>query len=95
MGRLPESHTATIYSIDYAPAKAGHGRIVSGGADNRIQVYREASSSPTDQPLFSIDTVLDTTHGDVNCVRWHPWDGTILCSAGDDGSVKLWNYESI
>ena len=27
---------------------------------------------------------------DVNCVRWHPTDPTLLASAGDDGRVKLW-----
>ena len=94
VGQLPNAHLATIYSIDYAPAKAGHGRLVSAGADNRIQIYREAMGSTSDKPLFSLETCIETAHGDVNCVCWHPWDGSILCSAGDDGAVRLWRFES-
>lgn len=94
VGKLPESHSSTIYSVDYAPAKAGHGRIASGGADNRIQIYREVMGSTSDKPIFTLDAAVDTNHGDVNCVRWHPWDATLLCSAGDDGSVQLWHFES-
>ena len=29
---------------------------------------------------------------DVNCVRWHPTDPTVLASAGDDCTVRLWRY---
>ncbi|KAL4430857.1 hypothetical protein ABPG75_006113 [Micractinium tetrahymenae] len=29
---------------------------------------------------------------DVNCVRWHPTDHTLLASAGDDACIKLWRW---
>ena len=93
VGMLEGAHKSTIYSIDYAPTRAGHGRVASAGADNRIQVYREVSGSTSDQPLFALDASIETSHGDVNCVCWHPRDGSILCSAGDDGTVRLWRFE--
>lgn len=34
--------------------------------------------------------VSNAHEGDVNCVRWHPTNSTLLVSAGDDGIVKLW-----
>ena len=29
---------------------------------------------------------------DINCVRWHPTDPTLLASAGDDGCIRLWRW---
>jgi WD40 repeat protein len=93
VGKLPGAHSLTIYSVDYAPARVGHGRVVSGGADHRIQIYREALGSTSDQPLFQLDASCTVPGGDINCVCWHPLDGSILASAGDDGSVRIWSYE--
>jgi WD40 repeat protein len=93
VGVLEGAHSSTVYCVAYAPARAGHGRIASSGGDNRIQIYREVSGSTSDQPLFTVDVAVDTTHGDVNCVCWHPRDGSILCSAGDDGTVRIWRFE--
>ena len=94
VGTLPDAHSSTVFSVDYAPARAGHGRIASGGGDNRIQIYREVMGSSSDQPLFAVDASVSTEHGDVNHVCWHPLDGSLLASAGDDGAVRLWKYKA-
>jgi WD40 repeat protein len=93
VGLLEGAHSSAIYCVDYAPARAGHGRMVSSGGDNKIQIYREVSGSTSDKPLFAVDVAVTVNCGDVNCVTWHPRDGSILCSAGDDGTVRLWRFE--
>lgn len=91
VGKLTSSHTQPIYSIDIARADAGHGRIVSGGGDNNIHVYREFGGT-SDAPLFEIDAYAKHAHdGDVNCVKW-AFDGRTIISGGDDGMVKIWKY---
>ena len=98
VGKLPDAHsTYAPLSIDCAPSRAGHGRIVSGGGDNCINVYREETTAggggSADAPKFTIEATQVEAHtGDVNCVKWHPRDGTCLVSCGDDGAVKLWKY---
>ena len=74
--------------------KAGHGRLLSCGGDDRIQIYREAMGSTSDRPLFSLEVSIDGQHGDINDVCWHPWDGSIVASAGDDGVVRIWRYRT-
>ncbi|CAJ1943184.1 unnamed protein product [Cylindrotheca closterium] len=92
VGKLGDAHSSTVYSVDYAPARAGHGRIASAGGDNRVQIYREVMGSTSDAPLFTVDSSLQIGHGDINCVRWHPSDGSILCAACDDGSVRILKF---
>ena len=100
VGKLPDAHAdgSIVYTVDYAPAKVGHGRIASGGADHRVQVYREVMDTNNkynpDQPRFVVDACASTRGGDVNCVSWHPWDGSVLASAGDDGNVRIWRYKT-
>ena len=89
VGKLTSAHDRAISSVDCAPSLGGHGRIVSGGGDNCINIYREVGGSP-DAPLFTIDVSAKMAHeGDVNCVRWHPTDGRVVASTGDDGFVKI------
>lgn len=107
VGKLPNAHsTYAVLSIACAPSRVGHGRIVSGGGDNSINIYREetitttttgsadVANAPVDAPKFTIDAMAIHAHdGDVNCVKWHPRDGTCFVSCGDDGAVKLWKYK--
>lgn len=36
----------------------------------------------------------DAHAADVNCVRWHPAEHSLLASAGDDNEVKLWQLDA-
>jgi WD40 repeat protein len=98
VGKLPDAHsTYAVLSIDCAPSRAGHGRVVSGGGDNCINIYREeerdGGGGNSDAPKFTLEAVaIDAHDGDVNCVKWHPRDGTRLVSCGDDGAVRMWRY---
>ena len=136
VGILPSAHSGyAVLTIDCAPSRVGHGRIVSAGGDNSIHVLREempslssssaatgggggaaaadvatnansysvgsnvqeghtgSTSSSSDAPKFTMDALATNAHdGDVNCVKWHPRDGTRLVSVGEDGAVKLWGF---
>lgn len=85
-------HTRTIYSVDWA---AGHGRIVTGAADDAVRVFVERSADPAvDGPgatAFELEISVRKAHaGDVNCVKWSPRFPTVLLSTGDDNCVKIW-----
>jgi cytosolic iron-sulfur protein assembly protein CIAO1 len=92
VGKLPDAHASPIYSVHYAPAGAGHGRIATCGADNRLRIFKESSASSSDKPMFQAEVSVTTNHGDLNCVCWHPTDGTILATVGDDGTAQIWKF---
>lgn len=46
------------------------------------------TSSPSD--LCLLHTQTGAHSGDVNCVSWNPTNSSLLCSAGDDGLIKIW-----
>ncbi|KAL7550974.1 hypothetical protein ACHAWF_014182 [Thalassiosira exigua] len=100
-GTVPDAHDGyAALSADCAPSRAGHGRVATSGGDDRVRVWREEwppSSEGSDAdaaPTFALEAVSpEGAHaGDVNCVRWHPADGTRLVSCGDDGTVRAWRY---
>ncbi len=70
----------------------------TGSGDNSICIFEEQASSSADidvqqKPSFHLSVQQRDAHAtDINCVRWHPNDPTVLASAGDDGNLKLWRY---
>ena len=87
--------------MDWSP----QGLLATGCGDNAIRVFSEepgslrdlmASEAPAagEGPAFQLAACRRGAHPeDVNCVRWHPTDGTLLASAGDDCTIKLWRYQ--
>ena len=68
-----DTHSSyAIISIACAPSRAGHGRIVSGGRDNCINVYREETAggfANLDAPKFTIEAnAVEAHEGEVNSV---------------------------
>ena len=47
---------------------------------------------PPGGQLREVASCAEAHGGDVNCVRWHPQEATLLASAGDDGAVHLWRF---
>lgn len=75
-------------SVSYSPVKAGHGRFASCG--DVLQIYREALESTSEHPLFAVEK--SSARINLNAVMWHPRDGSVLATAGEDGSVRIWKY---
>ena len=98
VGRLPDAHQGPAYSVSYAPSKAGHGRWASSGADGVLQIYREALTSTSNEPKFSLEAAATSESTSSSCewnqVLWHPIDGSRLITVGDDGIVRVWKYGS-
>ena len=93
-GTLPDAHDGAIYSVNYAPSGMEQRRFASAGEDGRMQVFRETNSNASDFPKYVVEASVFTKHGDINCVCWHPTDGSILCTSTDYGAVEIWKFHS-
>lgn len=89
-------HTRTIFSVDWSQS----GYIATGSADNSICIFSVRASSFEEgvegmgQVSCRLECRKEQAHSfDVNCVRWHPKIPGLLASAGDDGAIRLWQFE--
>ncbi|KAI3433638.1 hypothetical protein D9Q98_003447 [Chlorella vulgaris] len=64
------------------PATGSSSDKASSSSDSGVATFRLLSTRQPAHPL------------DVNCVRWHPTDPTLLASAGDDCCIKLWRWHA-
>ncbi|XP_052803579.1 probable cytosolic iron-sulfur protein assembly protein CIAO1 homolog [Mya arenaria] len=83
-------HDRTIFDVDWSHLT---GRLVTGGGDDCIRVFREEEGSDKNQPSYNLSASVRKAHSqDINCVAWNPKVENFLASCSDDGTVKLWNY---
>ncbi|CAH6722241.1 probable cytosolic iron-sulfur protein assembly protein 1 [[Candida] jaroonii] len=84
---LPKIHEYSVYSVSWSRKT---GKIVSGGSDGKIVVYKQ---SP-DSEKWEIESVQELSHGvtEINCVSWCRLDDgeEVIVSAGDDGNINIW-----
>ena len=66
-----------------------------GCGDNAIRLYESWSDSHDDHAAAAFQLALtkqQAHNADVNCVRWSPKDPRLLATAGDDNTVRIWQY---
>ena len=57
--------------------------------DNAVRVFECTEGQ------WTLQATAEAAHDqDVNCVCWHPADLHCLASCSDDGTIKLWRYQS-
>lgn len=76
-------HSRSVYAVDWTKGNI----LATASSDDAVRVisYDKESKSFT-----VLGTKLKAHAADVNCVRWCPTDPTLLASAGDDNTVKIW-----
>ena len=81
IGRQLKGHTSFVHAVAWEPAGQ---RLVSGGADKTLRIWRAEDGSALKCLEGHTDRVL--------CVAWSP-DGQTIASGGADRTVRLWNVE--
>lgn len=84
-GPPAEEHSST-------PVGGGGPPPVDGGNASATDPATDVdAASAVDADAFVLVGVAAPAHaGDVNSVAWHPVEGRVLASAGDDGAVRVW-----
>jgi WD40 repeat protein len=80
-----EDNCINVYRYEEEPSTTLPYHSITQGDD-----VKNNQGKGKERAFKRIIRVSNAHEGDVNCVRWHPKDSTLLASAGDDGIVKLW-----
>lgn len=84
-------HNRTIYDVSWCSLTDF---IATACGDDSIRVFQELQ--PQEETHISFDLICsnEKAHSqDVNAVTWNPVIPGLLASCGDDGLVKLWQFQ--
>jgi WD40 repeat protein len=83
--KIENAHQRTIYSVDWSWTS---NLIASAGSDDTIRIFQQNEKGD----FVQVEVKTKAHRTDVNCVRWCPTVPSLLASASDDNTVKLWSY---
>lgn len=94
----PGADAGAALAAGDAPLAEGPSAVPAGGDGGAPPPVDGAAASPPAADgaagganAFELVGVAAPAHaGDVNSVAWHPVEGRVLASAGDDGAVRVW-----
>eukprot|EP01023_Acetabularia_acetabulum_P026830 TRINITY_DN25416_c2_g1_i1.p1 TRINITY_DN25416_c2_g1~~TRINITY_DN25416_c2_g1_i1.p1 ORF type:complete len:358 (-),score=43.94 TRINITY_DN25416_c2_g1_i1:132-1205(-) len=79
-----------IFSVDWSE----NDKIAIGCGDNSIQIFQQIDDIHEKIQFEQIVKVENAHSQDINCVAWRTkGDNTILASASDDGTIKIWEIK--
>ena len=90
--RILEAHSEDINCVDWSVHN--HAAVVTGSSDGIIQQYdfRMLSSSMDQRDRRAIvASYSDGALGNITNIQWSPHDARYFASAGDDGTVTVWD----
>lgn len=85
-------HSRAIYDISWSPLSE---TIVSGSGDNSLAIYGPVVDENSGEDSFVCLSRFQQAHDcDVNSVAWNPQVPSLLATASDDRTIKLWKYNA-
>lgn len=80
---LSSYHDRSIYDVKWSD----NNYIATASGDDSICIFRP---NTLENSLELVTKIPEAHETDVNSVDWN--SGDQLCSCGDDGRVKIWNF---
>ncbi|XVE75978.1 hypothetical protein DITRI_Ditri12bG0135600 [Diplodiscus trichospermus] len=85
-------HDRTIFSVHWSR----EGIIASGAADDAVRLFVESKDGSMNGPSYQLLLKKEKAHDmDVNSVQWCPGEKRLVASASDDGTIKIWELETL